>query len=87
LNTYRVVDYPKNGGGSFFLKIQRYCLYNRILYQEDFTLHTNDQEMLNISLDNDQLNAQIFNAFITILYEYVYMFRANLAHPQEVKLY
>jgi hypothetical protein len=46
--SYRIVDYPKDVAGSFFLKIQRYCLYNRILYQKDFTLHTNDQEMLNM---------------------------------------
>ena len=40
---------------------------------------------LSITLDNDQLDDQIFNKFITILY--MYMFEQYLAHPQEVKLY
>lgn len=44
----RILNYPKDGGGRLFLKIQRYCLYNRILYIEDFTVRTNDQEMLNM---------------------------------------
>ena len=29
---------------------------------------------LSITLENDQINAQIFNTFITILYMYMYMY-------------
>jgi hypothetical protein len=40
--------------------------------------------LLSITLDNNQIDAQFFNTYITILY--MYMFRA-ISYPQEVKLY